>query len=82
MLGQKRGALLSEYSFLTAAFEPFALVIAAERGQEAAEASAGLTWLRQRQKASPLPELRGGHAGPDRTAVDDGPWPGYAGASA
>lgn len=79
MLGQKRGALLSEHSFLTAAFEPFALVIAAERGQEAAEAR----WpgpVSGRDRGVTLPELRGGHrARPDCC----GRWlrgPGYAGA--
>lgn len=75
MLGQKHGAFLFKYYFLTVAFEPVALVMTSERRQETAEASPGLTCLRQRQKASPLPGLRGGHAGPDRTAVDDGPWP-------
>lgn len=67
MLGQKRGTFLFECYFLTVAFEPVALVIVAERGQETAEASAGLTRLRQRQKASPLPEL--GVATPGQTGV-------------
>lgn len=74
MLGRAR-CFPVEYSFLTAALEPIALVIAARKGSgSAAEA---LRWpdLSQAETEGTSARAQGWPAA-DRTAVDDGPWPG------